>query len=109
MSNESIKFKYLFEDNYDPEYVNGIYGGINPCGELVLHFFLERIPLPFEETVSLDDSDGSFGETIAIRPEEYKFIRSIKNGVVMNKDTAQTLLEWLQSVIPNMEAGDVDE
>lgn len=104
-----IKFKYLFDKNYDPDYVNGIYGGINPTGELVIHFFLERIPLPYEESVNLDAGGEAFGETFVVAPDEYKFIRSIKSGVVLNKNTAKTLLDWLQTVIPEMEDGENNE
>ena len=106
MDDQRVKFKYLFDKDYDPEYINGIYGGINPCGELVLHFFLERIPLPYEESVNLNEDEETFGETSVTMLEEFKFIRSIKSGVVMNKDTAETLLEWLQNVVTEMEDND---
>lgn len=108
MANNEIKFKYLFNKEYDPEYVNGFYGGINPSGELMLHFFLERIPLPYEEVVKLDE-EGAFGESAVVAPEEYKFIRSIKSGVVMNKETVSALIDWLQTAILDMEAGDDSE
>lgn len=104
-----IRFKYLFDDCYDPQYVNGLYGGINPTGELVIHFFLERIPLPYEESVNLDENGDSYGETSIVSPEEYKFIRSIKSGIILNKKTAQSLVDWLQDVIPEMEDGDYNE
>lgn len=37
-----LKFKYIFDDSYNPVYVNGAHGGVTPRGELVVNFYLER-------------------------------------------------------------------
>ena len=31
-----LKFKYIFDNNYNPKYINGAYGGITPKGEIAL-------------------------------------------------------------------------
>lgn len=41
-----------------------------------------------------------------VSPQDYKFIRSIRSGVVMNQETARALLNWLQDVVTEMEAED---
>ncbi len=40
--NNSFKFKYVFDDDYNPKYVNGAFGGVNPQGEINLNFYMER-------------------------------------------------------------------
>ena len=105
MEDNKFRFKYLFDKRYDPDYVNGFYGGINPSGELVMHFYLERLPLPYEKELTFSE-DGSTCESSVVSPQDYKFIRSVRNGVVMNQETARALLNWLQDVVTEMEAED---
>lgn len=42
MDLDKINFKYKFSDAYNPVYVNGAYGGVNPRGEIVINFYFER-------------------------------------------------------------------
>lgn len=31
-----LTFKYIFDDDYNPTFANGVYGGVTPSGEFVL-------------------------------------------------------------------------
>ncbi|MFJ7646109.1 hypothetical protein ACIQ1H_01095 [Lysinibacillus sp. NPDC097279] len=92
----TVRFKYKFPENYNPMYVNGAHGGINPTGELVINFYFERHPIPYEEIrqIGIDgklESDGEF------QPEDIHntFLRIINTGVIMNLDSAEIIHKWL--------------
>jgi len=50
-----ITYKYIFEKDYNPLYVNGAQGGINPLGEIVIDFYLERNAIPVSQTCEIKD------------------------------------------------------
>ena len=108
MGNElkNIKFKYVFDDKYSPNYISGAIGGITPRQEVVLNFFFERQPIPYSETNKINE-DGSVGAKIAskpkINPEQIDFIRNIENGVVMNLNTAKEVRKFLDMQITILE------
>ena len=97
MDNEKVTFKYYFDKDYDPEYVNGAYGGQTPNGELVIHFFMDRYPMPYEVTQGLTEDGLLDDNNIQFVPalENAKIRRVVKTGVVMSKDTALNIYNWL--------------
>lgn len=102
MERSSIKFKYIFDDNYDPDYVNGAFGGVNPDGELVINFYMDRIPIPYE-TEHFINEDGSLGDEVVVtKPEEMKVRRVVKNGVVLSRETAVNIYKWLKDQLIEM-------
>lgn len=104
MEQKTIKFKYIFDDNYNPVYVNGAQGGITPQGEIVANFYLERLALPNTQTQAVS-SNGTLGDVISSEPEDLNqsFVRFIKNGVVMNLQTAKSISNWLNKHIETLE------
>ena len=104
MDKREVKFKYIFEDSYNPVYVNGAQGGINPQGEIVINFYLERLALPTSQTHEVKE-DGRLGEMIASEPADLgqSFVRVIKNGVVLNLAAAKSIHDWLGQNIENLE------
>lgn len=109
MSELSLNFKYKFEKDYNPVYVNGAYGGIGPKGEFVINFFFERTPVPYTETVKLDE-EGKFLGLVAVKPEDHptNVIRYVSTGVVLNLQAAREIHEWLGKqldAIENTEGG----
>lgn len=104
MKMNKIKCKYIFKDNYNPVYVNGAQGGINPQGEIVINFYLERNALPVSQTYGIED--GKIGaQEIESEPSDLKssFVRVIKNGVVLNYQTAKEIHKWLENHIKTLE------
>lgn len=99
MSNFNLNFKYKFDEDYNPLYINGVYGGVSPRGELVLNFYLERQSLPYEEQSTFDE-DGNLIEVI-VKPEnrDINIIRYIQNGVVMNTETALAMKNWIDAFL----------
>ncbi len=105
MSEErKIRFKYVFPENYNPVYCTGAFGGISTGGEIVANFFLERMPVPNSVTNSVNP-DGTLGGIIEIDPENFEdtVIRYISAGIVLNKDNAKSIYEWLGNQIQELE------
>jgi len=94
----TIKFKYIFPDDYNPIYVNGIVGGITPKAEIVINFFLERHALPDSQSYKIE-SDGSLGEEIKSEPQDLKssMVRFVGTGIILNYQSAKAFIQWLNS------------
>jgi hypothetical protein len=102
--NPEITFKYIFNYGYNPTYVNGAQGGFSPRGEMVIHFYLERQPLP--ESVSHEiTSEGAIGREIGVEPEGLadSMVRFIDTGVVMSYENARIFHSWMGDKLREME------
>ena len=104
-NNPEIKFKYIFNYSYNPVYVNGAQGGVSPRGELIMNFYLERMPLPESITHEINQN-GTIGSEVDAEPEDLKnsLVRVIENGVILNYQNARELHLWLGERIKEMEA-----
>ena len=104
MDKPSLKFKYIFSEDYNPIYVNGAHGGINPQGEIVANFYLERLALPDSQTQEINPN-GRLGNVIGSEPTDLNrsFVRFVKNGVIMNLQTAKSIYAWLGNLIEQSE------
>lgn len=99
-----IVFKYIFNYGYNPIYVNGAQGGFSPRGELVIHFYLERQPLP--ESISHEITpEGAIGRETGVEPDGLagSMVRFVDTGVVMNHETARAFHAWLGDKLREME------
>ena len=39
MEKDEIKFEFKFSDDFNPQYVNGAFGGISTQNEIVMNFY----------------------------------------------------------------------
>lgn len=104
MDNREVTFKYIFEDDYNPRYINGAYGGIGPRGEIVANFYLERQPIPKEESYAIDQ-EGGVQQRLSQTPDDVnqKIVRYVETGVVFNYESAKRFHEWLGKHLENLE------
>ena len=106
MSNEkTVKCKYIFDDNYNPKYVNGLYGGLSPRGEFVVNFFMERKPIPNSQEFTFNEENNQ----ISLSEEDPQdlqdsLVRFVDTGIVFDYPTAKDMYEWLGSKIAHMES-----
>ncbi len=100
-----ITFKYVFNYNYNPTYVNGAQGGVSPRGEIVIHYYLERQPLPNSITHEITPQ-GAIGRESAVEPEDMQqsMVRFIDTGVVMNYENARMFHAWLGEKLKEAES-----
>lgn len=102
---ERIKFKYIFDQSYNPRYVNGAYGGLTSDKEIVVNFYFERSGLPYSQTMEVL-SNGKLGPEIERNPhEEYPyFVRVVENGVILSLKSARKIHKWLGKKINELES-----
>lgn len=97
-----VTFKYLFLEDYHPEYVSGIFGGKTPRNEIVLNFFFERAALPLEQTFQIK-SDGRLGEENKnkAKPTDLStsLVRQVKSGIIVSKEVAVELRDLLNELL----------
>lgn len=86
---QSFKMKYIFQNDYNPIYINGAYGGVTPSGEIVASFYFERHPLPNSETWLQDKAE--------VDPKDLasSAVRVVESGIIVSPRTAKILAEWL--------------
>lgn len=104
MEKPFVNIKYIFNEDYNPTYVNGVYGGPSLGGELILNFYLERQPIPKDVKYELTD-EGMLGEVLEISPKQHStnVVRIVSNGIVVSLDSAKKLNNWLSVWIHKME------
>ena len=96
----TLTFKYVFPDDYNPQYVTGAHGSVTPSQDIIMNFFMERSALPKEEEFELNDV-GLLGKRLSMEPSHYEkcIIRYMQSGIVMNKNTAIELRNFLDNLI----------
>jgi hypothetical protein len=107
--NKKIKFHYIYNDDYSPEFISGITTSISPNDNLELNFYQERSALPKSEVFALDESgrieEGS--KPLEIDPAEHNsqmnIVRHIKSGIILDKESALDLKELLEKYIKIIE------
>ncbi|MDL2316742.1 hypothetical protein LJC59_06645 [Desulfovibrio sp. OttesenSCG-928-A18] len=109
MNNEDkgpLRIRYEYEQNPDAriQYSHGVWGGINPQGEIELNFYTESDKLPpYSERILAPD--GSLGHELAPYDENLKLVtRTIHSRLILNYHTARAVLEWLQEKVDTLEA-----
>ena len=108
MSEDKTSLRVRYEYEQDPkarlQYAHGVWGGINPHGEIELNFYTESDKLPlFSERVVAPD--GSFGHETAPYDDSLKLVtRRIHTKLLLNYHTAKAVIEWLQEKADALEA-----
>lgn len=104
---ERVKFKYIFPETYNPVYANGAYGGPTTMGEIAINFYIERHPVPLEDTHALAE-DGRVAEQLERVPQpedkSVTIIRYLTTGVLLNYESAKRIHDWLGRHLEQMES-----
>jgi len=102
--NKEIKFKYIFNEDYNPKYANGAYGGITPKGEIAVNFYFERPGLPHYQSYEINEK-GKLGKETGRDPEDLQtsMVRFVENGVILDINSAKNIVDWLNEKIVSLE------
>ena len=106
---DRIRYEFTEDAKVKLQYAHGVWGGINPQGEIEINFYLEsdKIPAYSERKV---EPDGILGvETAPFNEDERVVVRYIHSRVVVNYHTARALLEWLDEKLDSMDVEDEAE
>ena len=102
-----IRYEYEHDPNAKLRYAHGVWGGINPQGEVEVSFYLESDKMP-PYSERLVAPDGSFGHEVIPHDEDLRIVtRTIHSRVILNYHTARAVLEWLEDKLDmlDMEEG----
>ncbi len=101
-----IRYRYTIDKDARLHTAHGVWGGINPQGEIELNFYHESDALP-QSTECLVSPDGSLGpENLPEGFEQRDIIRHIHSRVLLNYETARAVLEWLEDRVATLEMED---
>ena len=101
---KKIRYKYVMDDSVRMSTAHGVWGGINPQGEIELNFYEESDSLT-QWSECLVAPDGSLGpemmdeENLEVR----EVVRRINTRVLLNYNTARAVLEWLEDRVAALE------
>ena len=100
-----VRIRYEYEENPETrlQYAHGVWGGINPQGEVELNFYTESDKLP-QYSERIIAPDGSFGHEMAPFDESLKIVtRRIHTKLVLGYHTARAVMEWLEDKVDLLE------
>lgn len=99
-----IRYEYQEDSNLSMQYAHGVWGGINPQGEIEINFYVEQDKIP-EISERYLKPDGSYGAEMTLSEEDTRIVtRKIQTKVLVSQHTARALLNWLAEKLDNLEA-----
>lgn len=86
---------------------NGAFGGTTTQGDFRIEFYVEAPEVP--TMVRHKIVDGALGDVIERSPVEPKIMRQLQFGVLMSRDQARNLAEWINRKLAESEAALSDD
>lgn len=93
-----VKIVYNKRTDFSPRYVNGAVGGFGPQGEIFVNFFCEKMAVS-EENFEVLDKTKHIVPKESSGEETKVIIRDMETGVIMNRDRATELYNWLGKLL----------
>ncbi len=99
-----VRYDYTVDSGVSLNLAHGVWGGINPQGEIEMNFYLETDRLPMFSKISVEPDGGMGPEKNTYADDgEHVIIRRIHSRVLMNYQTARSLAEWLEEKLESLE------
>ena len=94
-----IRYRYKMDDEARLQTAHGVWGGINPQGEIEMNFYNESDSLPaFSE--QLVAPDGSIGHEMIPGEENAREVtRCIHSRILLNYHTARAVLDEVRGAV----------
>jgi hypothetical protein len=92
---KKVKFIFKKPDDYNIIYANGVYGGITPRGDILMHFFFEHRDFPVEEEVNIEMGQIKPDDSIKVFDDDFTMNRDMKVGIIMSPNQVDALVKWL--------------
>ncbi len=99
-----LRYEYTVDSGAALNVAHGVWGGINPQGEIEMNFYLESDKLPSYTERSVAP-DGAMGEEKSVydNDKEHVIIRRIHSRILLNYQTARSLVDWLDEKLESLE------
>lgn len=95
-----INGKIVYPEGWSPEYVNGVFGGINNHGEIIINFIRDVNFMPNSVKVVLEDGKAP-NDVFA---DQQGFTRNVVNSIMVSHETAKAIAEWILRTAQQAEA-----
>lgn len=97
---EKIRFLYHKPEDSELVYVNGVWGGMTPRGELVCYFFVEYADVPAEEKVSVVEGQLQPDKVSRVdrnehAPTEAVIRRDIRVSLIIPAHEISSIANWM--------------
>ncbi len=97
---DKITFVYSRPEDLIPIYVNGVYGGMTPKGELVCNFFIEYRDVPLEEKMRVVEGIPQVDKIQKMErrkqePNEMVWIRDIRVCLIIPPQEISNMANWM--------------
>lgn len=100
-----VRYSFAVADEAEPRYAHGVWGGVNPHGEIEMNFYTEADVLP-ESAVRTVAEDGSISpeSPVHLGEEDEKHIeRLVHSRLILSPRTARAVLAWLSSKVQTLD------
>lgn len=98
VAEKTVAFKYIKDERYQEVFVNGVFGGISPRGDLRFDLFQEYVDTP--EKVIHKLSEGiTLGDEVERIPTPERIVRVKRVGITMTTDSAESVARWILSKV----------
>lgn len=101
---DRIRYHYKQDANLPLQVAHGVWGGVNPHGEIEICFYNESDmpPLTSEQRIG---ADGTPGPEQQNNPDACRHIsRHIHSRILVNYDTARAMLDWLEERLAELDS-----
>lgn len=96
----TLETHFIKNNEFKTVYGSGVYGGFTPAGMLSMYFYTERIPIPIRTTLKQNPASPEQFEEVE-REAKSGLVREVQVGVLIDLDTAQSMMDWLKGHIDN--------
>lgn len=96
-----VEFHFIKSNDFRVVHCDGVWGGATPRGLISMNFYSERVTIPQKVTYTVSES-SLIGSEIK-RESKEGFIREVDCAVMLDLNTAKSLIVWLQEHINAIE------
>lgn len=94
--NTKVTFQYQVASDYKVFSINGVQGGLNARGEIIVNIFSERPPIASRVTHEIDDQGRLVDPPIEIETTQ-DIIRDVYCGMALSSNDARAIARWLET------------
>lgn len=93
---------YVKNNDFRTVFTSGIFGGVTPSGLINMNFFSDRAPIPKRITFEVDPKAGQLNNEVE-RDSKEGVVREVHFGMLIDINTAKSVVEWLNQKIAHLE------
>lgn len=98
-----LRFKYIKSHLFRVFHVDGAVGGVTPSGGIQFSVYSERYPVPKSFKQDLNENGSLVPDAVSEMETEDGIIRELDANLVLDRQTAEGLMHWLQDKIAELD------